>query len=218
MQVIYIIQNKVNNKIYIGKSSNFSKRIKKHLRDSKKSSRYLYQAIRKYSWSNFNSFVLEDVEDARIDEAEKFWIEYFRSWDKEFGYNLTFGGEGSIPTIETREKMRQAKLGKSNPNMQGEKHPFFGVTGNQHHRFGISHTPEAKKKIAEANVGRIFPNGSQRYNAKISEQDVLFMRNYFENNQDLKSKDIFQILAVKFEISSRTVESIIYKYSWKHVK
>ena len=114
--------------------------------------------------------------------------------------------------------MSLAKLGKSNPNMQGENHPLYGITGAQHHRYGIPHTDEAKRKIAEANIGRDFPKGSRQYKSKITEDNVLFMREYFNNNLHLKTKDVFLFLSEKFNIKEGTVESIIYNFSWKHVK
>lgn len=218
---IYIIQNKINYKIYIGQAINFNARIKRHLRlvRGNKDQRHLYCAIRKYGWDNFESFVIENGIDAsQVNEYEAFWIQYFRSWDRALGYNLTLGGEGCIPTAETREKMRQAKLGKPNPKMQGANHPMYGIKGEQHHRFGTRHTDEAKIKIAAANVGREFPKGSERYNSKITEEDVLYMREYFAKHTADKTKDIFAYLAQKFDIKKGTVESILYNYSWKHVK
>src|ERR1700677_4923302 len=185
---IYIFQNKINNKIYVGQATNFTARVKQHIRNAKngKKNHHFYSALSKYGIDQFNYFIIEDLECKKeLDEAEKFWIQYFRSWDREIGYNLTFGGNGQIPTKETREKMSLAKLGKPNPNMQGENHPLYGITGKQHHRYGVPHTDEAKKKIAEANVGRDFPKGSKQHNSKITENDVLFMREYFSNNSNL---------------------------------
>ena len=218
---IYIFQNKINSKIYVGQTTNFDSRVKKHIRNAFKDNKnsHFYSALRADGIDNFNYFVIDELASKEeLDDAEMFWIQYFRSWDRSFGYNLTLGGDGNIPTTETREKMRLAKLGKPNPNMQGDKHPFYGLTGKQHHRYGISHTDEAKKKISEANIGRDFPKGSQQSNSRIIEEDVLFMREYFTNNPQIKTSDIFTLLANQFNIEEGTVESIIYNYSWKHVK
>lgn len=215
---IYILQNKINNKIYIGQTIDFEARLERHIRGAKKDLRHLYCAIRKYGWHNFNYFIIEEIDLLEINEAECFWIDYFRSWDRAFGYNLTRGGEGGIPTKETRAKMRLAKLGKPNPNMQGENHPLYGITGENHHRFGTTHTDEAKRKIAEANIGRDFPKGSGVYNSLLTEEDVLYMRKYFSENTHIKTKEIVKYLAEHFSIMEGTVESIIYNLSWKHVE
>jgi group I intron endonuclease len=218
---IYLFQNKINNKIYIGQTVNFKRRLKKHIKNANENRKnsHFYSALKKYGIDQFDYFIIEELSSKKeMDDAEIFWIEYFRSWDREIGYNLTFGGEGCIPTTETREKMRQAKLGKSNPKMQGANHPFFGIKGEQHHRFGVPHTNEAKKKIAAANVDREYPQGSDLYNSKVNEEDVLYMREYFTNHQEYKTKDVFIYLANLFNIDEGTVESIVYNFSWKHVK
>lgn len=218
---IYIIQNTVNNKIYVGQTSNFDNRIKKHKRIAKlgKDQRHLYRAINKYKWENFTYFIIEYFSNINdVNDAEEFWIAYFRSWDRSIGYNLTFGGGCAIPTIETREKMRIAKLGKPNPKMQGSNHPFYGVKGEKHHRYGILHTQDAKNKIAKANIGRDFPKGSAHSNSILTEESVLYIREYFFNNQHIKTKDAVSYLSTKFNVEESTIENIIYNVSWKHVK
>ena len=73
------------------------------------------------------------------------------------GYNLRIGGNTSTHSKESREKMRQAKLGKNNPNFgkprsaafkqilsikkSGEKHHYFGKQLEQNHKekLSISH-------------------------------------------------------------------------------
>lgn len=44
------------------------------------------------------------------------------------------------------------------------------------------------------------------------------MRQYFTDHHSYKSKDIFVYLGNLFDIDVRTVESIVYNFSWKHVK
>ena len=81
---IYIFQNKVNNKIYVGQTTNFIARVKKHIRDAKEGvkNRHFHSALFKYGIEQFNYFVIEDLGSKKeLDEAEKFWIQYFRSWD-----------------------------------------------------------------------------------------------------------------------------------------
>lgn len=91
--------------------------------------------------------------------------------------NLTDGGEGGsgcIRSDETKEKMRQVKLGENNPQfgkpswnkgkspaietkekisqaLSGENHPNFGKTSGMK---GKKHTPEAIEKNRQANLGR----------------------------------------------------------------
>lgn len=96
---IYKITNKINGKCYIGKSVNIYHRWIKH----KSSSRHIedggdeyaiHCAIRKYSIENFSFEIIEECMPEQLEEKEKFWIEYYNSY--ETGYNETRGGEGGL--------------------------------------------------------------------------------------------------------------------------
>lgn len=96
MPYIYKITNKINGKIYIGKTmGTIEKRWKEHLKDSKRErseKRPLYRAINKYGKENFT---IEQVEECAYDilnERECYWIEYYGSFKN--GYNATIGGDG----------------------------------------------------------------------------------------------------------------------------
>ena len=54
---IYYFENKINGKMYIGKTFDFSKRIKEHLMCSKvaKPAYPIHKAIKKYGLSNFET-------------------------------------------------------------------------------------------------------------------------------------------------------------------
>ena len=96
---IYKITNTINNKVYIGKSTNIEKRWKYHLEHytcSKEFNKTLYKALRKYGDKNFTFEVIESMDDLSYDdisnEREKYWIEYYNSYKN--GYNETPGGDG----------------------------------------------------------------------------------------------------------------------------
>lgn len=36
---------------------------------------------------------------------------------------------------------------------KGEKHPMFGITGEQHYMFGRTHTDDAKEKMSDSHKG-----------------------------------------------------------------
>lgn len=95
MPYIYKITNKLNRKIYIGKTmQTIGERFIIHCRDAQKSykNRPLYDAINKYGQHNFSIEVVEECSDLILNEREKFWIEYFGSFKN--GYNATIGGDG----------------------------------------------------------------------------------------------------------------------------
>lgn len=96
MPYIYKVVNKINQKIYVGKT-NFSieKRWKEHIADYTKrgiESRPLYSAMKKYGVDSFEISLLEECSAEISSEREKFWIESLQSF--KYGYNATRGGDG----------------------------------------------------------------------------------------------------------------------------
>jgi group I intron endonuclease len=67
MGYVYIIKNKVNDKVYIGKTNlSVEKRFKQHIRECKKSrceKRPLYAAMLKHGTDNFYIECLEETQD-----------------------------------------------------------------------------------------------------------------------------------------------------------
>ena len=101
MGYIYKITNIINNKIYIGQTSNsIEQRFKSHIREAKQGEegcRYLNNAIRKYGADNFIVEELEECIDALLSEKEKHWIEKLSShYSTGKGYNISYGGEGTL--------------------------------------------------------------------------------------------------------------------------
>ena len=96
MSYIYKITNKLNNKIYIGKTDfSVEKRWKEHCRDCLKvrdEQRPLYNAIQKYGIDNFFIEIVEECNSSVASDREKYWIEYYGSFKN--GYNATKGGDG----------------------------------------------------------------------------------------------------------------------------
>ena len=107
-QGIYKITNKINNKCYIGKSTNIESRWKYHIKNKNSMAEYnkpLYKAFRKYGVENFSFEIIEELEDYSIsNEREKYWIKYYNCYGKNKGYNATIGGDGGITCEDPRIK------------------------------------------------------------------------------------------------------------------
>ena len=131
MGVIYKITNQVNGMIYIGQTTQgLQNRWIHHVAEAKKDhkkggwSAYLHRAIIKYGRENFSVEVIKNCSNDKLNEREIYWIAYYHSNDKDIGYNLTYGGEGTVridynevyrlwdeglSTYEIAEKMNVAK-------------------------------------------------------------------------------------------------------------
>lgn len=114
MNYIYCITNLINNKRYVGKTTqSIEERFKQHCRDSRKGkykNRPLYDAMNKYGIENFKIECLEKVEDSSIlSEREIYWIHELNSYGSN-GYNATEGGDGTI-LYDYKEIVDLARLG-----------------------------------------------------------------------------------------------------------
>ena len=90
---IYKITNKLNGKVYIGKTTYpLQTRFQQHCYNSQKINTYFYNDIKKYGIENFEIDLLEEVDINNLSEREVFYIKQFDSFN--FGYNSTLGGEG----------------------------------------------------------------------------------------------------------------------------
>lgn len=147
MGSIYKITNNINQKIYIGYTTqSISKRMNQHRNDDIGHDTVLGRAIAKYKWENFSYEVIEECEDReKLLELERYYIKLYNSIVPN-GYNMTPGGE----------------------RLFGEFNPFYGKThtqevldklaalsrqrtGDKNHFYGKKHTKETKAKISKAN-------------------------------------------------------------------
>lgn len=93
MAFIYKISNSIDDKVYVGlTSNNIEYRFKQHLKNSENlnDKKPLYTAMRKYGKDKFKIELLEETDIPG--EREKYWIKFFDSYKN--GYNASEGGEG----------------------------------------------------------------------------------------------------------------------------
>lgn len=139
---IYIIRNKKENKKYVGSTNGGRDRWKQHKEGLTKGthhSRYLQRAWDKHGEDAFEFVFIEECIPEMLLIREQNWIDFFRSYDSRFGYNMspTAGNTLGIKrSEETKKKLRELNL--------GEKHPMYGKHLSEEH----------KKKISESNMGR----------------------------------------------------------------
>ena len=97
MFYIYKITNNINNKIYIGLTCrDVSRRWIEHCSKAKQQDGfYLHNAIRKYGKENFTISIIDQTSSIdELKQLEQQYIKKYHSNNKEYGYNLTLGGDG----------------------------------------------------------------------------------------------------------------------------
>ena len=216
---VYLIYNKVNGKLYVGKSCEFNKRWIRHKRVARggkekypKMFSFIHAAMNKYGFDNFAFKIIEThLTEEKSLVGEMKWIKFLRIEGYQL-YNLTDGGDGSSGykhTSEAIEKMRIINSGKGNP--------CYGRVATLEEREAISLTHRGKKispeQIAKsANTRKINGTGIGVKNprAKLTEDLVRQMRNDYPGLSYAK-------LAKKYGVAVRAAYCIVKKISYRNV-
>jgi len=78
------------------------------------------KAIKKYGIDSFKKEILYETEDYNdLSNAEKYWIEFYKSNNRDIGYNISNGGDGG-DTISNNPKIDEIKL-KISRSMMGRE-------------------------------------------------------------------------------------------------
>jgi group I intron endonuclease len=135
--------NILNNKCYIGKTSTkHLKYFKNHLYNALeckgKSTRYIYNSIRKNNPNNFKFEIIDSASSfQKLNDLEKYYIKYYNSyWTFKQGYNLTWGGDGVTNYLTTEVNNKISITVKK--HFETHSSPFKGQT----------HTPEVRAHIS----------------------------------------------------------------------
>lgn len=147
MGYIYKITNKINNKKYVGYTTqSIERRMSHHKNDDPAHNTILGRAIVKYGWNNFEYIIIEECENKDLLlEKEIYYIKYFNSLTPN-GYNMTVGGEKMFGENnpfygKTHSKETKKLLSKKASKRIGELNPFYN------HK----HSEDTKKTISKAN-------------------------------------------------------------------
>ena len=124
--------NKTNGKKYVGITKNEPQRRwgggsgyhkNKHFSD----------AIKRYGWDGFAHLIMRKsltMEEA-LNEEQRL-IAFYKTQDKERGYNLSSGGEHPVQTEETKKLMSQNRKGKGKVKRSSETRALMSL----HHKGG----------------------------------------------------------------------------------
>lgn len=137
MWTVYKITNKINEKVYIGLTVNFSERIRTHEVAANNTNGFqyfnpLYVEMRQFGFKNFEFSIvksgIEDEEEAY--KLESYYINHYDSIvDHGKGYNLNYGGKNGVHSDYTKIKMSNMQSGESNPSYGKKGKDAFASKG-----------------------------------------------------------------------------------------
>jgi group I intron endonuclease len=194
---VYIHKNKINGKIYVGRTC---KKLKTRSGPNgthySKNTRF-GKAISKYGWDNFEHIILaKDLSKEEADRLEIYYIQKFKTQNEEFGYNMSSGGGnngGGHPcNEETRQKIGDANRGKVRSEEFKQKISEIGKgripwNKGKTNCFSYTMSEETKHKLSEARKGKPSPTKG----TKLSEETKKKISDSLKGNtlsEDTKQK------------------------------
>lgn len=121
---VYCFKNKINNKYYVGSSSNLRNRKSAHLNDLKNNKHHSIKLQRAYNYYGANNFeyqILECCEPEMLQQTETEWLRFFNAYNN--GYNSTdevgapWRGKRQPEEIKKRQKCTPVKIIDPNGNV-----------------------------------------------------------------------------------------------------
>lgn len=149
-----------SNKVYIGITCQKPERRWENGKGYIKN-KYFYRAIEKYGWENIKHEILFNgltKEEACQKEIEL--INLFKSNQKEYGYNLSSGGEGGSKgchwtmNFTEEHRLKLSKAAEGNKKFLGKHHTEETKKKQSEAHSGKSKSEEHKRKLSEANKGK----------------------------------------------------------------
>ena len=210
---IYLIRNNINNKIYIGQSTDIHRRWLEHLRSGqpekycKKSERDsntpIHKAMQKYGVENFSISILEQCDKNLLNEKEKYWIKTLRSQDKDIGYNLGEGGQESFAL--KGENHSQAKLTQKDVDEIINLLTICLINTGK-----TWFNKDLKYPIRITNTGM---KGEKNPKAKFTEEQVMEMRKLYSQGECPKD------IKIKYHhiASDNAIDAILYGKTYTHL-
>ena len=143
-------------KVYIGQTCQKNPNVRWSNGKGYKGCILFYRTIEKYGWNNIEHKILHTgLTKEKADILEKMYISFFKR--KNISLNISDGGDGAvgrIVSLETRQKMSEARKGKV---LTAETRRKM----SEYHK-GKTLSLETKRKISEGNKGKHHCTDEQR--------------------------------------------------------
>ena len=159
-----------NGKMYFGQTCLNVERRWRNKGEGYKKQQIMWNAIQKYGWDNIDHRIISTgLDKDEADFQEMFYISAYRTNEREFGYNITYGGDGCVfynITDETKKKISEAKKGKKMKPFSDEHKRKLSEANKgkklseetkiklSEAKKGKKHSEETKKKMSEAKKGK----------------------------------------------------------------
>ncbi len=170
---IYKFTNKLDKKVYIGQAVNIERRRKAHFDIAKKhkDNTYFHNALNKYGIDNFDFEVLIECPKENLNYWEQFYISYYCSNNKRFGYNETEGGYSTCFSEDVLYRMSESAKKRGNNLPEGFKHSVESRKKNSDSHKGKTPWNKGIKtgpnpKISEAKRGKEGPNKGRKFSSE----------------------------------------------------
>lgn len=228
MVVIYKITSP-DNKIYIGQTWNFKRRMSEYKSLNFRKQVYLYNSFNKYGFDKHCfDIVHEFPNDISQEIVHQYELLYWQQY-KDCGFqmmNLTTPGVGpGRMSLETKSKISKSHKGKKLSPVTIEKMKLAQKNRNpisNESRKKMSDAKKGKKQSKETiekrighRRGKSLPQEAKRSGSKMTVEKVIEIKNLL---QEFKSAYKVHKILSDPNISINMVVNIAYNRAWKHVK
>lgn len=218
MFTVYMHVNKTNQKKYIGITSQKPEDRWGHS-GNKYTTQYFSRAIEKYGWGNFDHYILcEDLTEDEAKQLEVTLIEEYNTFNPEFGYNRTLGGDG-YRKYKTKEESHKAVLesrSRTRARVKADPEKYQQrLAQMREFKKKYKEDPVMHEKLLEANrrchaANRSTPEGRARDNAAAiktkteAKQIRNELRDLYKEYPDLFSDEDFMIIFGKRQTPNKS--------------
>lgn len=172
---VYVIENTINKRIYIGSTKkSIKERLNRHrcdLKNNKHVSKLLQEDINKYGIENFTFKVLENLEDEKqIRKTEYYWIKIIKP---------EYNSKGVITTVVDYTPSLRTKMSRSHG---GKSFEVYDLNGNYVKTFYSQHRCAEELKLNQSNIWNCLKGNSDTikgYRFKYVGEDFKFVKSNY---------------------------------------
>lgn len=214
MWCVYHFIHLKSGKMYVGKTKSFKTRIRMHLNATKYKKTYFHCALWSFGIDAFSCRIIQEFQrECDALNAEKYWISFWNCCDSKFGYNLTHGGEGVVPSEVTRMKMRVSRRNFLNRQTRDQKRQQYERSSNSlrgkipWNRPEIPYVKTIKNlKLSQQKLGE------NNHCAKLTLDQVREIRVLLTQGWFMKE------LSEKYNVSYSAIKNIKNGHTWSQLK